>query len=151
MNKQQLTKIMGRAVDICDRSGSRLTEKRKKILELLLVSNTPLSAYEVANSYNQHTSSSMPPMSAYRILNFLESEHLAHKLSSTNKYIACSHITCDHNHEVLQFLICRQCQQVKEVVIDKKIIDALQKQVSNVGYQLRSSQLELDCLCEDCA
>lgn len=151
MKKQELNKIMGKAEDICAHSGGRLTEKRKRILELLLNSKTPLSAYEVADAYNQSSESSMPAMSVYRILDFLESELLAHKLSSANKYVACSHIACDHAHQVPQFLICSTCQSVKEIAISKKIIDELDSQVSNAGYTLMNSQLELQCLCEHCA
>ena len=150
MNKQQLTKVMDKAVNMCSLSGGRLTEKRKRILELLLLSNTPLSAYEVADAYNKKADTSMPAMSVYRILDFLESEQLVHKLSSANKYVACSHIACDHDHAVPQFLICNKCQRVKEIAITKRIIDELDEQVTNAGYHLVNSQLELDCLCAEC-
>lgn len=150
MKKQELKKIMGKAEDICAHSGGRLTEKRKRILELLLQSKSPLSAYEVADAYNRTSESSMPAMSVYRILDFLENELLAHKLTSANKYVACSHIACDHAHEVPQFLICGKCQNVKEIAISKSIIDELDTQVVNAGYKLMNSQLELQCLCEQC-
>lgn len=151
MNKQQLTKTLSKAQVMCSQSGSRLTEKRQRILELLLISEIPLSAYDVTDAYNRSSETAMPPMSVYRILDFLESEQLVHKLSSTNKYIACSHITCSHNHDVPQFLICGECQNVKEIAISKNIIDELSCQVSNAGYTLIRPQLELDCLCQSCA
>lgn len=150
MKKQNLKKIMGKAEDMCAHSGVRLTEKRKRILELLLVSKTPLSAYEVADAYNKGSDNNMPAMSVYRILDFLEAEQLVHKLSSANKYVACSHIACDHAHEIPQFLICGNCQNVKEIAISKSIIDELDKQVASAGYKLLNSQLELQCLCESC-
>lgn len=150
MKKQQLNRIMGKAQDICAHSGGRLTEKRKRILELLLLSRTPLSAYEVADAYNKDSDASMPTMSVYRILEFLESEQLVHKLSSANKYIACSHIACNHAHEIPQFLICGKCQSVKEIAISKSIIDELDQQVVRAGYKLVNSQLELQCLCGSC-
>lgn len=150
MKKQQLTTIMGKAQDICSHSGGRLTEKRKRILELLLLSNIPLSAYEVADIYSRNVGTSMPTMSVYRILDFLESEQLAHKLSSANKYVACSHIACSHAHEIPQFLICGNCQNVKEIAIAKRIIEELGEQVAGAGYKLMNSQLELQCLCDNC-
>lgn len=150
MKKQKLNNIMNKAQDICSQSGGRLTEKRKRILQLLLVSNTPQSAYEVADAYNKSAEASMPAMSVYRILNFLESEQLVHKLSSANKYVACSHIACSHAHEIPQFLICGRCQNVKEIAIAKRIIDELDLQVSGAGYKLMNSQLELQCLCDNC-
>ena len=150
MKKQQLNKIMGKAQDICAHSGGRLTEKRKRILELLLKSEIPLSAYEIADSYNSSSETNIPAMSVYRILDFLEEEQLAHKLTSANKYVACSHIACDHAHEISQFLICGKCQNVKEIAISKTVIDELDKQVVKAGYKLMNSQLELQCLCEPC-
>ena len=150
MSPEQLHRIMARAQDLCAHSGGRLTEKRKRILELLLIADTPLSAYEVADAYNADAVSAMPTMSVYRILDFLESEQLVHKLSSANKYVACSHITCNHAHKVPQFLICRECQSVKEIAIAKIIIDELGKQVIGAGYNLINSQIELQCVCENC-
>lgn len=151
MNEQQLDRIVCQAKDICARSGGRLTEKRKRILELLLISNTPLSAYEINDAYNKTFEEPMPTMSVYRILEFLESEHLAHKLSSSNKYVACSHITCGQEHEIPQFLICGECQSAIEIAISKSIIDELKKLVGKSGYTLTNSQLELQCVCNNCS
>lgn len=150
MKQQQLNKIINKAEDICTHSGAKLTAKRKRILEILLQSKTPLSAYEVADEYSKTSETSMPPMSVYRILEFLESEQLVHKLSSTNKYVACSHIACDHSHEVPQFLICGRCQTVSEIAISRSIISELEQQVDKAGYKLVNSQLELQCLCQQC-
>jgi Fur family zinc uptake transcriptional regulator len=150
VKKQQLNNIMGKAQDICSNSGGRFTEKRKRILELLLVSSTPLSAYEVADTYNRSADTSIPTMSVYRILEFLESEQLVHKLSSANKYVACSHIACSHTHEIPQFLICGKCHSVKEIAIAKHIIEELDQQVTEAGYKLTNSQMELQCVCSNC-
>jgi len=142
--------ILDKAQNICTHSGGRLTEKRKRILALMLLSKTPLSAYEVADSYNKNAESSMPAMSVYRILDFLESEQLVHKLSSANKYVACSHIACSHAHQIPQFLICGKCQTVKEMAIGKPIIEQLDQLVADAGYKLVNTQLELQCLCDKC-
>lgn len=151
MNKQQVNRIIGKAKEVCARSGGRLTEKRKRIFELLLVSDIPLSAYEITGAYSKTFEGCIPTMSVYRILEFLESEDLVHKLSSTNKYIACSHITCDHAHEIPQFLICGECQSAKEITISKNTIDELGKLMGKAGYTLTNSQLELQCLCNNCS
>ena len=151
MNKQQLNPIIDKAQDICARSGGRLTEKRKRVLELLLVSNRPLSAYEITDAYNRGVEKPMPAMSVYRMLDFLETQDLVHKLSSTNKYVACSHISCGHEHQISQFLICGKCQSAKEIAISERIIDELGKLLSKAGYALTNPQLELQCLCNDCS
>ena len=151
MNKQQLNRVIDEANDICARSGGRLTKKRRDVLELLLASDTPLSAYEITGAYNKTTEKSMPTMSVYRILEFLESEDLVHKLISTNKYVACSHITCGRVHEIPQFLICSECHCAKEIAISKSIIDELGELVGKTGYTLTNLQLELRCLCNNCS
>lgn len=150
MKDSELTRIIGRASEICAATGGRLTEKRQRILTLLVKSAVPLSAYEVADAYNRNAENAMPAMSVYRILDFLEAGQLVHKLASANKYIACSHIACSHSHEVPQFLICNKCQSVKEIAIQKSIVDELDEQVKGAGYQLMNSQLELDCVCQAC-
>jgi len=151
MNKQQLGRTISKAKDVCMRSGGRLTEKRSRVLELLLTSNTPLSAYEIADAYNNSSEKAMPAMSVYRILEFLETKNLVHKLSSANKYVACSHILGECSHEITQFLICGQCQSAKEILVSKNIIRELGKLVSKANYTLTNSQLELQCLCNDCS
>ncbi|HVK99756.1 MAG TPA: transcriptional repressor [Dongiaceae bacterium] len=151
MNAKQLQKALDRAEQNCRATGARLTEKRKHILQLLLQSGTPLSAYELASQYHETLGETIPAMSVYRMLDFLVEETLAHKLNSTNKYIACAHITCDHEHEVPQFLICDRCQSVKEIGISHTIINALDASVKKAGYVLTQPQIELHCLCKACA
>ncbi len=150
LKKMPSKKILQRAAEKCAESGGKLTEKRSQLLTILIESQEPLSAYEVLERYNLTVEKSMPAMSAYRILDYLVSQELVHKLSSENKYIACSHITCCHEHKVPQFLICRQCKQVKEIVIPKDIIESLRQHLVAANYQLINSQLELDCLCDAC-
>jgi Fur family zinc uptake transcriptional regulator len=93
-----------------------------------------------------------PPTTVYRIRDFLTGENLVHRLHLANKYIACSHISCDHAHEVPQFLICDECCNVKEVGIQKALVATLKRNnVADVGYVLKSPQLELHCLRQECA
>ena len=151
MNKQQLDPIIEKVKHVCKSSGTRLTDKRCDILEILLISNKPLSAYEIADIYNNTAEKRMPTMSVYRILDFLESEHLAHKLNSTNKYLACSQIDCGHFHQTPQFLICSECQSAKEIAVSTAIFEALGKLVDKAGYTLANSKLELQCICRKCS
>lgn len=146
----KLDKIIDEAEHSCVKSGGKLTVKRKHILTVLLSAETALSAYEIADSYKETIGDSIPVMSVYRMLNFLMQENLVHKLSLTNKYIACSHIACSHEHEIPQFLICDNCQQVREVGIKKDIIKALESSVEAAEFYLNSPQLELHGTCKEC-
>ena len=146
----KVEKIIKHAEHYCKAHGARLTPKRKQVLSGLLKSQKALSAYELVEYCKAEFGEAIPAMSVYRILDFLQDEHLVHKLRLANKYVACSHITCDHDHGVPQFLICGQCQKVEEIAISKSTIKELQHNVAKAGFHLVSQQLELDCLCDDC-
>lgn len=143
--------IIQHAEQHCKDHGARLTAKRKQILAQLIQSNKALSAYELMDRYKDQYHENIPAMSVYRILEFLEGEHLVHKLNLANKYVACAHISCDHSHGVQQFLICGNCSKVKEVNISQSTISELNETVKDAGYQLVSPQIEINCLCKDCS
>ncbi|RVU83548.1 transcriptional repressor [Leucothrix sargassi] len=147
---QHLDSVIAHAERHCKANGSRLTTKRKKILAGLVKSDKALSAYELIDALKEDSGEAIPAMSVYRILQFLEDEHLVHKLNLANKYVACAHISCDHAHSVPQFLICGKCNKVEEISIPKKTIDELQQNVEQAGFQLLTPQLEMNCVCNDC-
>lgn len=142
---------MTQAEIICFRRGVKLTPKRKIILNLLLTAPTPPSAYEIADMYRQQTQQNMPVMSVYRILNFLMQVNLVHKLSVSNKFIVCNHISCaDDEHGSTQFLICDNCESIREIQLDKNLINALRESVDENQFQLKNPQLEMHGLCKGC-
>ena len=142
--------IINRAEQSCKAHGSKLTNKRKQVLSGLVQSGRALSAYELVDYCKEAYGESPPPMSVYRILDFLQSENLVHKLNLANKYIACAHISCDHDHGVPQYLICGDCQRVEEIAIGKSTINNLKRNVEKAGFHLVSPQLEINCLCNQC-
>jgi len=149
MNK--VDTIMSHAEDYCKSHGSRLTTKRKNVLSSLIKSDKALSAYHLIDACKEDFGDTLPAMSMYRILDFLEKEKLVHKLNLANKYVACSHITCDHDHGTPQFLICGSCDNVKEITINSSTMKELQKNVEHADFQLVSTQLEMNCICNKCA
>ena len=147
---QNYQKILNHAEPQCKENGTRFTPKRKQILSELLKSNKALSAYELADLIKEEFRKSIPIMSVYRILEFLEEEKLVHKLNLANKYIACAHIACSHSHALPQFLVCRTCSKVREISIDKRTIDKIQEKVEGAEFQLVNPQLEMHCVCKGC-
>ena len=143
--------IIDHAEQSCKANGSKLTAKRKQVLSGLLQSDRAMSAYELVDYCKETYGASPPPMSVYRILDFLQQERLVHKLNLANKYIACAHITCGHDHGVPQFLICGDCQRVEEITVGKPTINTLKRKVEEAGFQLASPQLEINCLCNQCS
>ena len=142
--------IVEHAEQQCKKNGVRLTEKRKHILAALLHSGKALSAYELVGYCKEQLGETIPAMSVYRILGFLQSQQLVHKLDLVNKYIACAHITCHHKHAVSQFLICKQCQRVKEINLRHSVIHSLLQEVYDTDFELDSPQLEINGLCGSC-
>lgn len=147
---EPLEKVIEHAEKNCKAHGTRLTDKRKQVLAALLKSKKALSAYQLIEIYQTEYGEKLPAMSIYRILEFLQNQHLVHKLNLANKYVACAHITCEHEHEVSQFLICSECQKVEEISIGKSTISEFQKNVEDAGFRLVSPQLEMNCVCKDC-
>lgn len=147
---KNIDSIIQHAEQHCAEHGSRLTEKRKHVLAGLVQSDKALSAYELMAVCKEKYNEDIAAMSIYRILEFLESERLVHKLNLANKYVACAHISCDHAHETSQFLICGSCNKVSEININKTAFSELSKTVKDAGFNLVSPQLELNCLCDDC-
>jgi len=142
--------VINHAEISCKSHGAKLTNKRKQVLSGLLQSDKARSAYELVDYCREEFGETLPAMSVYRILDFLQDESLVHKLKLANKYIACSHITCDHSHGIVQFLICDNCQSVKEITVDKTSINNLRDTIENAGFHLLSPQLEINCLCHNC-
>ena len=135
----------------CEDSGVKLTNLRRQVLNALLQEDRALSAYELMEVCNRESNEPMPAMSVYRILSFLEEQSLAHKLSSANKYVACSHINCAHQHyRRPQFLICNDCTKVQEVEVSSEALVAMEQVAETAGFHLESRQLELSGICNDC-
>ena len=146
----ELQTIINKAKQNCAEQGVKLTTKRENVLLTIIKAGEAVSPYEVADLYKQEFSQSIPAMSVYRILDFLVELSLVHKLSSTNKYIACSHISCSHSHALPQFLICENCQVVTEIGIKNAVIEELKASVEKTGFTLTTQQLELKGLCSKC-
>ena len=148
--KTQTKQILDRAQTICRDAGVRLTEKRKRVLQVVIEAKEPLSAYQIADAYREEHGESLSVMSIYRMLNFLKENNLVHRLETTNQYLSCSHITCDHQHEVPQFLICDHCQGVSEVGIRKEIFNELNENIKGTGFQMARQQFEFHGTCDHC-
>jgi len=148
---ERIQKIIEQAKEACLKHGSHLTPKRQTLLLSLIKSGRALSAYELVKYSKNEYNEVIPAMSAYRILDFFQQIHLVHKLNSVNKFTICSHILEDDDKsQGSLFLICHQCHRVKELHINKSIINALEKEIGEQEFHIITRQLELKCQCEAC-
>ena len=150
MTKNTIDKTLESAEAMCRDTGVRLTVKRKRALAMLLEAQSPISAYELVDLYTVRFNEPLTAMSAYRMLNFLVDEMLAHRLNSVNKYTACEHINCNHAHDLPQFLICDNCNSVSEANIQQEILDSLKSDILKSGFSIENQQLELHGVCVNC-
>ncbi|OPX55852.1 Fur family transcriptional regulator, zinc uptake regulator [Oceanospirillum multiglobuliferum] len=146
----QIAETLAYAKTRCQTLGVKLTAKRQKVLQVLLEANRPLSAYELVDRFQATFGTPLPAMSAYRMLTLLLDNGFVHKLETTNQFLPCRHICCEHQHEPPQFLICDSCHQVKELSIGQQTLTELNNSIEKSGFILVRKQLELHGLCQQC-
>ena len=150
MSMVDYEKVMFAAEQKCIEGGIRFTKRRKQVLSVLIEADAALSAYEIAEICNAGSDSKMPTMSVYRILDLFQEQNLIHKLDIANKYICCAHISCSHEHDSSQFLICGSCRHVEEISLSDEAVQALQTAASAAGFNAISPQLEIKGRCSRC-
>ncbi len=134
------------ARDICTRRETRFTPLRRKVLELVWNSHSPVSAYELLDMLSRDGRKRAAPPTIYRALDFLIEEGLVHRLESLNAFIGCPDPA--HRHQG-HFLICRSCRTVTEVN-DRTLMSHIAKTARSHGYICENSMLEIMGLCADC-
>lgn len=134
----------------CHDQGLRLTEKRKRLLTSLIKASGPISAYDLADAYRKDHGEDLPVMTVYRMLDVFIDAGVVHRLRSTNRFMACRHMACDHAHAATQFLICDSCGVVREMDFADAEIRKLNKKALSSGFHLYQEQLELHGLCDSC-
>lgn len=147
---------LDQAEAICAIRGSRLTKLRRRVLELILQTGRPSSAYDLLDRLRPEHRGAAPP-TVYRALDFLLEQGLIHKVERLSAYVGCVHIhqqaeAADHGSErhSAHFLICVRCGQVVE--IDGLMIDrAIDEAVAAIDFRPHSSMVEVEGLCANCA
>lgn len=150
MNVINLENVIAAAEQKCLQQGVRFTKRRKQVLSVMIEADAALSAYEIAERCNAGSENKMPAMSVYRILDLFEEHRFIHKLEIANKYVCCSHISCSHDHNTSQFLICSSCRHVEEISLSEDAVKVLQTAASAAGFSAISTQLEVKGQCKQC-
>ncbi|PUB75212.1 MAG: transcriptional repressor [gamma proteobacterium symbiont of Ctena orbiculata] len=145
VNYNALSHVLERAEALCHARGVQLTEQRKTVLQLLCVSDKPLSAYELLE-HMRGVVKNPAPSTVYRALDFLLEQGLAHKLESLHAYVGCAHP--DHPHDS-QFLICDDCGEVAEVE-DPSVAKSLKAAGKAIGFRTKRPVVELLGTCAQC-
>ncbi|MGD8206565.1 MAG: transcriptional repressor [Thiohalocapsa sp.] len=145
MSERRTAELLLQAERLCAERGVRLTRHRRLVLELLAVSDRPLSAYELLRLMRDRVRSPAPP-TVYRALDFLLRQGLVHRLESLHAFVGCSHPDAPHSG---QFLICADCGRVAELDSDS-IRQSLQTAARRTGFETRRPVVEILGVCARC-
>lgn len=131
---------------VCIARDARLTDIRRRILELVWASHEPVGAYDILAKLSRERDNAAPP-TVYRALGFLMEVGLVHRIDSLNAFVGCNEPTRPH---VAQFLVCRSCHHVSEIDSPpvQRVIEAESRQY---GFTIEAGSLEIKGLCENCA
>lgn len=119
---------------VCRGHGARLTDLRRKVLELVWASHAPIGAYEILDRLDGANRRPAPP-TIYRALDFLMAQGLVHRIQSLNAYVGCAHPEAEHE---AQYLICEDCGDARELEIaglSRRIREAAASEGFTVGGQ----------------
>ena len=130
---------------ICRERGLRLTQIRRRVLQLVWNSHTPVGAYEILDALAREGKRSAPP-TVYRALGFLIEADLVHRLNSLNAFVGCPDPRSSHAG---QFLICRGCRSVAELD-DTEIGGLIDQKAAGLGFTAVQQILEIQGLCPEC-
>ena len=145
LRKAHLNKALARAEALSRERGVRLTELRRRVLELVIGADHPVGAYDLLDKLNARTGAKAP-MTVYRALDFLMEQRYIHKIESLNAFVAC--VDVDHPHDS-QFMICTKCGAIEEIH-DGTIAEALRGHSKQLGFQMQEQIVELRGLCAAC-
>ncbi|MCY1407625.1 Zinc uptake regulation protein [compost metagenome] len=131
---------------VCARQGVRLTELRRRVLELVWQSHKPLGAYDILGVLSETDGRRAAPPTVYRALDFLLENGLVHRIASLNAFVGCNHPGIAHQG---QFLICRNCQTAIELE-QPSISQAIVESAQSVGFAVEGQTVEIVGLCASC-
>lgn len=137
------------AEEVARREGLRFTPQRRQVLEALLESHVPASAYDVIERIGRDSARKLAPVSVYRALDFLVTHNFAHRIESKNAYVACDRGD-DCAPGATLFLICDNCGAAAEASSDElgRLVTA---ETGRRGFMPSLKVLEVRGLCARCS
>ena len=133
---------LDRAAALCARRGARLTELRRRVLELVWRGHEPVGAYDVLAQMGRAA-----PPTVYRALDFLRDNGLVHRIESRNAFIGCV-----NNHaagDLVVFLICERCGEVGEAP-SAAVATELKSAARAAGFSPKAPVIEIGGVCAHC-
>jgi Fur family zinc uptake transcriptional regulator len=146
--RPSIDKRLQLAAAACERTGSELTAVRRSVLQLILESKAPSTAYQLLDRLSATRKKGVAPPTIYRALDFLVDHRLVHKLERLNAFVPC--IEPGHHDHPAAFLICHACGAVEEVE-DPAVAEAIAAVARDRGFAARRSIVEIEGVCAACS
>ncbi len=140
-----IEKRLKKAKQLCEQSGAQLTSIRKTLLSLIYSQEENLTAYELLHLFRE-INPKTESMTIYRALDFLQKQHLIHRLASRSSYAACD--IPDESHQA-HFLLCEKCGQSQEVR-SKSLEKAAKNLSGEYHFILSDKPIEIVGTCRAC-
>lgn len=134
-----------KAAELCARRGARLTDLRRRVLELVWEGHSAVKAYDLLRALGSVDGAAKPP-TVYRALDFLMAHGLVHRLESLNAYVGCPRPERSHHG---QFLICEACGVVRELEAPA-IRGAIAEEAAALGFAVQRQTVEARGTCRAC-
>ena len=129
----------------CAERGVQFTTIRRRVLQILLSEHRAMGAYDILEILRSEGLGAQPPV-AYRALDFLVTQGLAHRIERLNAFVACMHAGQTH---APAFLICRVCKRVVEAEADPRA-GQLGRAAADAGFVIEGTVREAVGLCPGC-
>lgn len=144
-HQQCIDHALERALLLCRDRGVRLTDIRRRVLELIWQSHRPRGAYDLLEELGKEGHNSAPP-TVYRALDFLLEQGLIHRIASLNAYIGCNQ---PEQHHRSGFLICRECGRTLEMNLES-LNQAVHQQAQSHQFEISHLLVEASGYCPAC-
>lgn len=140
-----ISDAIARAEMLCQRNCARLTENRRRVLELVWQSHAPVGAYEVLEMLRKDGIRAAPP-TVYRALEFLLEHGLVHRIETRNAFVGCPQPGLAH---AAQYLLCDGCGDAVEVEIGG-LARRIETRAAELGFAVATQTIEARGLCSRC-
>lgn len=130
---------------LCARHNLRLTDLRRRVLQLVWTRHGPVGAYALLDALKEEGYAAAPP-TVYRALDFLLEHGLVHRIERLNAFVGCPQPGVPH---IGQFLICSACGAAAEID-DPGIVHALRQGAALRGFRIEHQTVEVTGLCPAC-
>ncbi|MCC7121167.1 MAG: transcriptional repressor [Gammaproteobacteria bacterium] len=144
-HRRCVSAALSKADATCNASGRRLTPLRRRVLELVWRSHTPVKAYDLLAALGREREQAAPP-TVYRALDFLLEAGLVHRIASLNAFVGCGEPGPGHTG---QFLICTACGTVAELD-EPALSKTIAASAERLGFEVRRETIEIAGLCAGC-